>query len=398
MSGTPACSAARRWWLAALALVLCAVPAALAAANNNFPYATGDVFYVAYSQAYTDPNGINNLPPGPEYVVNLGPYTKFVNANARVNLPDVSAADFNAVLGATGKNIWIGFFGIERPASRDGIISANGPRNDFDLNNSSFIGASQQLDVYGQGIVLYNNKVVPGGNVNAAAFTGNVTGSYQATLNGDVNNPGRLGGNISYNVETVFSDINGLRPAAAKKIRFYVGENNPFTGLKKRQLIGFFQLNTDGTVFFEPDSDGDFVPNYSDNCVNVANADQANADGDAFGAACDCNDANANVWAVPSSVTLSFGADKQTFSWTAPAVIGGTSVVYDTFRQGDPLTGATVYSCFQGNLAVLGTTDAARPAAGHAFHYLAAGENACGRNLDDPNNGQTGSRIGASCP
>jgi len=40
-----------------------------------------------------------------------------------------------------------------------------------------------------------------------------------------------------------------------------------------------------------PDSDGDGVLNGVDNCPNVANADQANADGDAFGDACDgCTD------------------------------------------------------------------------------------------------------------
>ncbi len=38
-----------------------------------------------------------------------------------------------------------------------------------------------------------------------------------------------------------------------------------------------------------PDADGDGVPDSSDNCVNAANADQADEDGDALGNACDLN-------------------------------------------------------------------------------------------------------------
>jgi hypothetical protein len=44
-----------------------------------------------------------------------------------------------------------------------------------------------------------------------------------------------------------------------------------------------------------PDADGDGVPDSTDNCVNAANADQANADGDAQGDACDPDDDNDGV-------------------------------------------------------------------------------------------------------
>jgi MBG domain/Thrombospondin type 3 repeat len=44
-----------------------------------------------------------------------------------------------------------------------------------------------------------------------------------------------------------------------------------------------------------PDGDGDGVPNTADNCPNVANADQANLDGDAAGDACDPDDDNDGV-------------------------------------------------------------------------------------------------------
>jgi hypothetical protein len=38
-----------------------------------------------------------------------------------------------------------------------------------------------------------------------------------------------------------------------------------------------------------PDSDGDGIPDDTDNCVNVANADQCDTDGDGFGNMCDAD-------------------------------------------------------------------------------------------------------------
>ncbi|WP_366759536.1 thrombospondin type 3 repeat-containing protein [uncultured Thiodictyon sp.] len=54
--------------------------------------------------------------------------------------------------------------------------------------------------------------------------------------------------------------------------------------------------NLTGTVVTgEPDQDGDGVPDVSDNCPNVPNADQANHDTDANGDACDTDDDNDGV-------------------------------------------------------------------------------------------------------
>ena len=46
------------------------------------------------------------------------------------------------------------------------------------------------------------------------------------------------------------------------------------------------------TTVLPPDSDGDGVPDGSDNCPSVANADQTNTDGDGEGDACDSDDDN----------------------------------------------------------------------------------------------------------
>lgn len=55
------------------------------------------------------------------------------------------------------------------------------------------------------------------------------------------------------------------------------------------------------------DRDGDGVADSLDNCPSVANATQTDIDGDAFGAACDCNDANPSVH--PGSVDVCNGHD-----------------------------------------------------------------------------------------
>jgi hypothetical protein len=58
------------------------------------------------------------------------------------------------------------------------------------------------------------------------------------------------------------------------------------------------QVDVPGTP--QPDSDGDGVPDASDNCPTVPNPNQANADGDAFGDACDtCTDTDGDGFGDP---------------------------------------------------------------------------------------------------
>src|SRR5262249_23572482 len=100
--------------LVALAAIATIVGAGVSAASA-FTYTSGDVLYVAYVS-----------PSGPNYIVNLGPRTNFVNATTTILLPDVTASDLNGVLGAAGVNIWVGLFGVLNTGTRDGIVSANG--------------------------------------------------------------------------------------------------------------------------------------------------------------------------------------------------------------------------------------------------------------------------------
>jgi hypothetical protein len=69
-----------------------------------------------------------------------------------------------------------------------------------------------------------------------------------------------------------------------------------------------------------PDTDGDGIPDNVDNCSGIANPDQANADGDDFGDACDpAPGVNANEQgSTGNSCTLIAGAPLANF---APMVI-----------------------------------------------------------------------------
>ncbi|MEN8251409.1 MAG: MopE-related protein, partial [Bacteroidota bacterium] len=53
-------------------------------------------------------------------------------------------------------------------------------------------------------------------------------------------------------------------------------------------------MNTTSFVI-DTDSDGDGVPDVSDNCIDVPNADQTDSDTDGYGQACDCNDTEATI-------------------------------------------------------------------------------------------------------
>src|SRR5262249_43611072 len=94
--------------------------AALAGRAFAITYTSGDVLYVAYQS-----------PSGPNYIVDLGPRTPFTGATTTITLPDVIATDLNGVIGASAPNIWVALFGVLNPGTRDGIVAANGPVDDF---------------------------------------------------------------------------------------------------------------------------------------------------------------------------------------------------------------------------------------------------------------------------
>lgn len=89
-----------------------------------------------------------------------------------------------------------------------------------------------------------------------------------------------------------------------------------------------------------PDADGDEVPDASDNCVNVANPDQSDIDGDTLGDACDANshapvvgvqagDANGNEGTAGNPQTSGSFTDLDGNGWLTVTKVSGEGAVVD---------------------------------------------------------------------
>ena len=94
------------------------------------------------------------------------------------------------------------------------------------------------------------------------------------------------------------------------------------------------QANTDGDALgdaCDPDDDGDTVPDGADNCPLVANAGQANTDGDALGDACDPDDDNDTVdWTAPTTARSSRTRTRRTPTATRSATPATPTTTNDT--------------------------------------------------------------------
>ena len=153
---------------------------------------------------------------------------------------------------STAPNL-VGFFGVRNPVTRDAIVAGNGPKDQFALDNSSIIGAAQQIDSWAGGLPQFANEIGgPPCHLNAGRFPGKVFGSYQDTLIGL--SQGSIFGNLVWNVETRLSNSAGTRTATAK-IKFFDAQNNPSLGTSSRSPIGYFKAYTDGTAEYWPDFD-----------------------------------------------------------------------------------------------------------------------------------------------
>jgi hypothetical protein len=337
--------------------------------TSALTYTTGDVLYVAYQS-----------PNGPDYIVDLGSRTNFVNATTTITLPDVTASDLNGVIGASAANIFVGLFGVLNTTSRDGIVAANGAVSDFDLSTANVLGAVNQIDSFGGGVQTFS-LAVPSANPRAGKFTsGGATGSYQSTL--DAVKAGSLGNNVQWSVETQLSDAAGARNPAPVFIPFFSTIRNTFTGVQSKAVIGFFTLNPDGTVTYSPDADGDFISDNIDRCPGVFNTENSDADGDGRAPACDCDPLNGTAWTIPSEILSLTFTSAVNYSWTAPATPGGTIPAYDVLRAPQVSSGvAPTYACFQPNLALLTSSDASNPPVGQSFFYLTRAGNSCGEGL-----------------
>lgn len=148
------------------------------------------------------------------------------------------------------------------------------------------------------------------------------------------------------------------------------------------------------TSFEALDSDGDGLPDLSDDCPSVYNVAQEDTDGDGIGNACDPDIdgdgvANAqdpapydpNATAVPSGTHLEL-RDDQTISWTDDG-FSGNGTIHDIVRgdlsdlraTGEYASATCLVAGASGGTAMDGTN----PLAGAGFFYLGRGRNSIGQ-------------------
>lgn len=157
---------------------------------------------------------------------------------------------------------------------------------------------------------------------------------------------------------------------AEREVVFLFG-GRPWDGLERYDLWAYGA---------DPDEDG--IVGRLDNCRDIGNAEQANADGDPLGDACDCAPGDAALWlAPPEVVEVAFDATGVSLTWGTLADVAGPATVYDALRgsvDALPLEPSAAASCIASGLTTPSLIDEETPPAGNAWWYLVRGRNACG--------------------
>ena len=99
-------------------------------------------------------------------------------------------------------------------------------------------------------------------------------------------------------------------------------------GKSAPEVMGSVIVDTDS------DTDGDGIPDYTDNCLSISNNDQTDADGDGFGSACECDDADSLTY--PGAPPAADGKDNNcdgTIDKVNQALIDTAAVGMNCFRQ-----------------------------------------------------------------
>ena len=123
-------------------------------------------------------------------------------------------------------------------------------------------------------------------------------------------------------------------------------------------------------------------------------------DADGVGICADCDDMNAGVFAPPGEALNLRFTSATALAWDAPTSAGGSGVRYDVLRAIGPSDFVTSTVCLESDdgtdrLA----TEAATPAIGSAFFYLARAENDCPSGQGPLGSASNGTpRAGRACP
>jgi N-acetylneuraminic acid mutarotase len=128
-------------------------------------------------------------------------------------------------------------------------------------------------------------------------------------------------------------------------------------------------------------------------------AASADADADSRCSFEDCNDAEGGVWATPGEVTDLAFTDSETLSWSPPSDLGGTSVLYDAIRSGDPTDFVSTPTCIAPSVGNTEADASAVPDPDEAFFYLVRAVNSCPLGLGSPGADSNGApRTALECP
>jgi hypothetical protein len=178
-------------------------------------------------------------------------------------------------------------------------------------------------------------------------------------------------------------------------------------GLDSDQSLDW--MESAGMMVGDRDADGDGLVATRDNCPDLANADQADIDGDGLGDVCDpdrdgdgvvdssdCSIADPDLWSLPAtpggllfSTSSSFGV--------APEPL---AQAYDVYRGAVPAGGNFEYShpCLVGWEPGPDFVDSGTPAAGALFYYLVSAVNGCGSSDVGTDSAGTPRPLPQTCP
>lgn len=176
---------------------------------------------------------------------------------------------------------------------------------------------------------------------------------------------------------------------------------------KRQDVILFGGRDCAGALYWNdtwaygPDPDGDGIVGGLDNCPNAPNSNQANADGDAAGDACDCAPADPGSFAPPVEVQglMLVGSATTNLTWSDQAPLVGSGVVYDvatgllSILRTSGFAGAT---CLGSGLATPSATDDRPVAPGDGYWHLVRSHNACGVGTYGP--GRATLNAASPCP
>jgi photosystem II stability/assembly factor-like uncharacterized protein len=147
---------------------------------------------------------------------------------------------------------------------------------------------------------------------------------------------------------------------------------------------GIYRLAGAGRI--GPDLDLDGIADATDNCPAVSNPDQANADGDLLGDACDCRPNDPGAYRVPvEDGHLAVATAVPTaLSWDDPRAYAGPATTADVLagsltdlRSSGDFGAAT---CLAGGLTTPFYTDTRpHPTPDAGYYYLVRAANACGK-------------------